>query len=136
MKIPALCLTLVACGLSLGASGYQAADPDVTGTWTTTLHRPNGDVEQSTFVFKQEAGKLTGTYTGPTTCKSCTELRDARVTGTVTGREITFTLNARNPQGQDVWRKYEGKIGSATELNGSVNFGGKFTVDWVGAKKN
>ena len=71
----------------------------------------------------------------PTTCKSCIELRDSKVTGTVKGSDITFTLYAKNPRGQDVWRKYEGKISSATELTGSVNFGGKFTVDWVGARK-
>ena len=36
------------------------------------------------------------------------------------GSDIAFTLYAKNPQGQDVWRKYEGKISSATELTGGV----------------
>ena len=56
-----------------------------------TPDRADGEVAQSTFVFKQEGEKLTGSYSGP--------LWSASVTGTAKGDQAAFGFIGKNESG-------------------------------------
>jgi hypothetical protein len=58
-KLLGLCAGLVLAFVVTHAAPAVLAATDVTGTWTTQLQGPNGDMTL-TFHFKQDAEKLTG----------------------------------------------------------------------------
>jgi hypothetical protein len=83
----------------LAAAGAFAAD--VTGTWTASFDTQVG-VQNYTYTFKVEGGKLTGT------AKS--NLGEGAITGgTVNGDDIAFTENLEY-QGMPLQITYKGKI--------------------------
>jgi hypothetical protein len=49
---------------AVSAQPAAAAPGSVTGTWTTTIQTPNGDMDLS-YALKQDGTKLTGTVQGP-----------------------------------------------------------------------
>ena len=77
----------------------QAAD--VSGKWV--------------FVFKQQDGKLSGTYDGP--------LGEKEVSGTVTGSQATFGFSVER-DGETIKVTYTAKIDSPTKMSGTVTFEG------------
>jgi hypothetical protein len=116
--------------LLLGLSGVTAAAlahaADISGTWAFTVRLPDGD-SQSTFVFKQEGEKLTGTYSGP--------LGPASVTGTVKAVDAVFSFTGKNNQGDSVLVDYTGKIVSAAKMTGTVDFHKGPPLEWTAKKK-
>jgi len=87
-----------AIALVLLASAFAA---DVAGKWTAAIDTQIG-VQNYTYEFKVDAGKLTG--------KAKSQMGDIDITeGTVKGDEIAFVENA-SFEGQSLRIEYKGKI--------------------------
>lgn len=81
MKSTSLLVTCLIC--VFGALILQAAD--VTGKWTAQVPTRGGELRQTTFVFKQDGAKLTGTMTS---FDREVPIED----GKVEGDQISFTV--------------------------------------------
>jgi hypothetical protein len=98
--------------LFLAAIATSAFAADVTGTWKASFDTPNGTME-STFVFKVDGSKLTGTI-------SMGEMGDSAISeGKVDGDSISFAV-VRERDGNEFRMNYKGKV-SGAEI--------KFTVE-------
>ena len=76
-----------AISLFLATSVAMAAD--IAGKWSGQVPRRGGEMTETTFVFKSDAGKVTGTMTGP---QGEVALQDV----TVTGDEVSFSSTGGN----------------------------------------
>jgi len=74
-------IRLLVCALGLFAAAWAA---DITGKWTGDVPGRGGDATASTFTFKAEGDKLTGSMTGP---QGDIAIQD----GKVAGDQISFT---------------------------------------------
>ena len=83
---------------------------DVTGTWAFEVQSDAG-TGTPTMIFKQDGEKLSGSYSGL--------LGEAPLTGTLSGKSITFTINA-NFQGTPVTVVYTGTVDTASTMKGTV----------------
>lgn len=99
MKIQRM-MAAVAIAVAVLAVVVQAAD--VTGKWTGQVPTRDGGTRESTFNFKQDGEKLTGTMTGP---QGDIELKD----GAVKGDDVSFNV-ALSFGGNDVKLIYTGKV--------------------------
>lgn len=99
MKVQRM-MAAVAVAVAILAVVVQAAD--VTGKWTGAVPTRDGGTRESTFNFKQDGEKLTGTMTGP---QGDIELKD----GAVKGDDISFNV-ALSFNGNDVKLIYKGKV--------------------------
>ena len=95
--------------VSLGA---QAADVNVTGTWTMQVETQAGS-GTPTFTLKQEGTTVTGHYKG--------QLGEAPVMGTVKGNEVTLNYKV-SAQGADLSVTYTGTVEGDT-IKGKVSLG-------------
>ncbi len=87
---------------------------DVTGKWKSEFETPDGQTRTSTYTFKVDGDKLTGTVSSPR--------GDAEISeGKVSGDTISFTL-VRNFNGNEVKILYKGKV-SGDEIKFTVTFG-------------
>jgi opacity protein-like surface antigen len=93
-------MAAVAVAVAIVAVVVQAAD--VTGKWTGQVPTRDGGTRDSTFNFKQDGEKLTGTMTGP---QGDIELKD----GAVKGDDVSFNV-ALSFGGNDVKLIYKGKV--------------------------
>jgi hypothetical protein len=75
---------------------------DINGRWTAQVPGRGGQTQETTFTFKLEGGKLTGTVSGQ---QGETPIAD----GKVSGDEISFTVT-RERQGNMVKQLYKGKV--------------------------
>lgn len=82
------------------AASVQAAD--VTGKWTAQVPGRGGQTRETTFNFKAEGEKLTGTMSG---MQGDQPIAD----GKLKGDDISFTMTL-NFQGNDVKMTYKGKL--------------------------
>jgi hypothetical protein len=99
MKVQRM-MAAVAIAVAILAVVVQAAD--VTGKWTGAVPTRDGGTRESTFNFKQDGEKLTGTMTGP---QGDIELKD----GAVKGDDVSFNV-ALSFGGNDVKLIYKGKV--------------------------
>ena len=106
-------------GLTFGAE-------DISGTWKFSVDLDSGGHGDPTFVFKQEAEKLTGTYNGP--------LGEYKVTGAVTGAKAVFGFNFA-VDGQTGKVTYTGTIESPTKMTGTIEFTDGERGKWTATKK-
>jgi hypothetical protein len=81
---------------------FTASAADVSGTWKAAIETPNGAFE-TTFVFKTEGDKLTGTTSNQ--FMPDTPISD----GKVDGDNVTFVVKA-SFNGNDVQLNYKGKV--------------------------
>jgi hypothetical protein len=89
-------LLVLMMGLALTASAA-----DVAGTWKASVETPNGTFE-STFVFKVDGTKLSGTVTGP--------MGEAAISdGKVEEDAVSFSV-VRSRDGQEFKLGYKGKV--------------------------
>ena len=95
LMVGALALVLVAA--------LQAAD--VTGKWVAQVPGRDGQTRETTFTFKVEGEKLTGSMTGRQGDVPITE-------GKVAGDDLSFTV-VMNFQGNEVKLLYKGKVAGA-----------------------
>jgi hypothetical protein len=77
---------------------------DVTGTWKGSIDTPNGAIE-STFTFKVDGAKLTGTVDSGAMGKS--DISE----GKVDGDKLSFTV-VRDFNGQEFRMNYKGAVGA------------------------
>ena len=104
IRIAALAALAVLC--------VQAAD--VSGKWKAEFNTPDGQKRESTFTFKVDGGKLTGTI--------ASQQGEAQISdGKVSGDDISFTV-VRNFNGDDVKLQYKGKV-SGNDMKLTVEFG-------------
>ena len=75
---------------------------DVNGKWTAQVPGRGGQTRETTFNFKAEGEKLTGTVSG---MQGDTPISD----GKISGDDISFTLKL-NFQGNEITFLYKGKI--------------------------
>jgi hypothetical protein len=75
---------------------------DLDGKWTAQIPGRDGQPQETTFTFKVEGDKLTGTVSGR---QGDTPIAD----GKISGDEISFTVT-RERQGATIKQLYKGKI--------------------------
>jgi hypothetical protein len=107
--------------LALTVSVQAQGKIDITGTWIMEVQTDAGS-GSPTFVLKQEAEKITGTYTG--------QLGDSAVSGTLKGNVIHLEFSI---QGNLI--KYDGTVSSSTEMSGKVNLADMAMGTFAGKKK-
>ena len=94
---------------------FTASAADVSGTWKAAIETPNGPFE-TTFVFKVEGDKLTGTTSNQF-------MQGAPISdGKVDGDNVTFVVKG-NFNGNDVQVNYKGKV-SGDEMKLTVEIAG------------
>jgi hypothetical protein len=87
---------------------------DITGKWKTEMPGRDGTPMVTTYTFKVEGDKLTGTISGR---QGDTPITD----GKISGDDISFAV-VRTMQGQERKMEYKGKV-SGDEIKLSVQFG-------------
>lgn len=90
-----VCALLALLTLSCSAGG-------INGKWTAQLPGRDGQTRETTFNFKAEGNKLTGTVSGR---QGDTPISD----GEINGDDISFTVTA-NVRGNEVKILYKGKL--------------------------
>jgi hypothetical protein len=95
----------------LVAVAYAAG---IDGKWTSEFKTPNGETRTTTYTFKADGEKLTGTVSGRMGETAITE-------GKINGNEISFVV-VRNFRGEERKMEYKGTL-SGDELKLSVTFG-------------
>jgi hypothetical protein len=119
-------LVLFAGSLAAAAPLATGAD-NLSGTWIFSVDLDSGGHGDPTFVFKQEADKLTGTYTGP--------LGEQTVTGTVTGNKAVFGFEFSRDD-QKLKATYTGTIEAPGKMTGTVEFTGGEKGKWTATRKS
>src|SRR5687767_7974622 len=109
--IVGICMTLV---MGAAAVKTQNAAVDVTGKWTFQVESDLGG-GTPTVTLMQQGEKLTGHY-------SSMNLGEADLTGSVKGRDITFSFEAE-AQGISLDVTYTGTIDGKDTMKGKVAFG-------------
>lgn len=85
-----------------------AAAADISGKWTAQVPGRGGDLMETTFDFKVEGDKLTGTQTTP---RGAVDLKDGKVSGDTVSFKTVMEF-----QGNAVSIVYEGKVTGAGEI--------------------
>lgn len=113
--------------LSLMVSGAAIAQDktDVSGKWESKFTTPNGDTRTTTYTFKQDGEKLTGTISGGMG-------GDTPLEGTVKGKEVKFTVSRTNQNGETVKTEYSATVEGDT-MKGSAE-GPRGKRDWTATK--
>jgi hypothetical protein len=121
-------LIVVLLGLLLGTAGARASATDISGTWvfSASLDGQPGPALTQTFVFKQEGEKLTGAQSDG--------FGEERVTGTVKGNKVAFTVEGKNSRGNPYKSAYTGTIESPTKMTGAAEWT-KGPGKWTATKK-
>ncbi len=114
----------VACALVVTSLVVVATqEVDVTGTWIFDVTIDDGGGGTPTVTLKQEGDQLTGHY-------SSDQLGEADLSGTVKGREITFSFDA-DVQGFALEVTYTGTVEGDDAISGTMSLsgfgGGTFT---------
>ncbi|MCW5963801.1 MAG: hypothetical protein KIT83_07175 [Bryobacterales bacterium] len=117
-------VSLMLLALLLFGSPATAQQVNITGKWDFQVTTDAGSGEPR-FDLKQEAGKLTGKYSG--------QLGEADVKGTVEGDQVTIEFTVSMGGGATI--VYKGTIGSANTMKGSVDFAGQASGTWAATKK-
>ena len=94
--------SLSLAGAFVLAAALVAHAADITGKWTAQVPGRDGQTRETTFTFKVEGEKLTGTTSGRNGDQSISD-------GTVKGDAVTFNV-VGNFNGQDVKIVYKGTI--------------------------
>ena len=103
-----------------------ASAADVAGTWKASVETPNGNFE-STYTFKVDAGKMTGTV--------ASQMGEAQISeGKVDGDKLSFAVT-REMNGQSFKITYEGVV-SGSEMKLTVHFPGRDEGFEMTAKKS
>ena len=108
------------------AFALTASAADVAGTWKASVETPNGTFE-STFTFKVDGDKLTGTVVG--------QMGEAPITdGKVNGDKVSFAVT-REFNGNTFKITYEGTV-NGNEMKLTVHFPGREEGFEMTAKKS
>jgi hypothetical protein len=119
-------LIVLLLGLALRTTGAGATD--ISGTWTLAF-TPVDKPINTTFVFKQQGEKLSGTYSGP--------FGEHQVSGTVKGDKVVFGFEVTIPGSKgSATATFTGTIESPTKMTGTVGnpFCGNEGCKWTATK--
>lgn len=118
MRLAARVRGLVVVGLMLMAGAVQAAD--VSGKWAAEFSGPDGQAVKTTFTFKADGEKLTGSVHS-----SMSGTEAAIENGTVKADVLDFTVT-REFQGNSLKLHYVGKVaGEEIPFKVSGDMGGQ-----------
>jgi hypothetical protein len=98
MKLRTLCLS-VCFSLAVAVVAWAA---NIDGKWTAQVPGRGGQTSETTFTFKAEGDKLTGTMSGR---QGDTAISD----GKIAGDDISFNV-VRDIQGNQIKLVYKGKV--------------------------
>ena len=98
----------------VGLLAVVASAADIDGKWKSEFNTPDGQTRTTTFTFKAEGDKLTGTVSGR---QADTPITD----GKISGDEISFVV-VRNMGGEERKIQYKGKL-AGDEIKLTMSFG-------------
>ncbi len=98
----------------VGLLSLIASAAEIDGKWQSEFTTPNGQTRTTTFTFKTDGDKLTGTVSGR---QSDTEITE----GKISGDEISFVV-VRSFGGEERKMQYKGKV-AGDEIKMTVQFG-------------
>jgi hypothetical protein len=104
---------------------FTASAAEVAGKWKAAIETPNGNFE-TTFVFKVDGDKLTGTVSGPGGDQPIAD-------GKVDGDTVTFAVTG-NYNGNEFKLNYKGKV-AGDELKLTLSFPGREQTFEITAKR-
>ena len=93
MKTRIALAVVVAFALAFMLTAVTRADDKISGKWESKFTTPNGDTRTTTYTFKVDGDKLSGTVAGGMG-------GDAPLAGTVKGNEVKFTVTRQGPNGE------------------------------------
>ena len=107
----------------LGFLAATVSAADVGGKWIGDVNTPDGQTISLTFTFKVDAGKVTGTVSGPT---GDIEISD----GKIDGETLQFGLSV-DAGGQQMSFKCTGKLAGDDQMKITMDGGGdlNFQID-------
>jgi len=105
------------------AARAQAEPANVGGAWQVRMQGQSAAVSQ-TLSIQQKGGAITGTIRAQ-------QGNAAQVQGTVTGKNISFTVKRQTPEGE-VTQQFAGTV-NANSIAGTVTQG-QFHVNWTAAR--
>jgi hypothetical protein len=124
-------VSLTACLALTLALQANAEDKkiDLTGNWKSSFTNQDGQVRESTFKFKAEGDKLTGTISGRNNDTAIDE-------GAIKGDEVSFKVT-REFNGNKMVIKYTGKVSgdTITGKSESERDGEKRSRDWIAKRE-
>src|SRR5215469_9551756 len=95
-------IAFISACIVLGTMAGLARAADISGKWVAQVPGRNGQTRETTFNFKVDGSKLTGTVSGP---RGDNPISD----GKVDGGDISFTV-AVSFNGNDIKMNYKGKV--------------------------
>jgi hypothetical protein len=98
----------------MGVMALVASAADIDGKWKSEMQTPDGQTRTSTYTFKADGDKLTGTVSGRMGETPISE-------GAIKGDEVSFVV-VRNFGGEERKMKYKGKV-SGDELKMTMEMG-------------
>ena len=110
---------------------FTAVAADISGKWVAQVPGRQGNMQEQTFTFKVDGGKLTGTLTG---ARGDQEISD----GKVSGDDVSFVI-IRKFQEMEMKSTYNGKV-TGNEIKFSMTMqggrGGGQPVEFTAKKAN
>jgi hypothetical protein len=108
-------------GVFLAVMTVSLCAADIGGKWVGDVSTPDGQTISLTFTFKLDAGKVTGTVTGP---QGDIEIAD----GKMDGETLQFGFNV-DAGGQQLNFKCTGKLAADDQLKITMNGGGDMSFE-------
>ena len=120
-------LIVIIFALSLGTICGFASASDITGNWAFSISLDGGpqNVPMS-FTFKQQGDKLTGSQSDVS--------GETKVTGTVKGDKVSFSVEGKNRNGDPYKNNFTGTIESPAKMSGTCEYP-KGQGKWTATKK-
>ena len=100
------------------------AQTEVSGAWTLTIDAGQG-ANDAPMVLEQDGDMLKGTFG--------TAEAEGPVEGTITGSDITLTVEIDAPQVGPMTLSFTGMV-DGSNMKGTVDFGGFATGNWTAVK--
>jgi hypothetical protein len=112
----------------LAVSAFVASAADVSGKWMSSMQGRNGKTRETTFTFKVDGDKLTGTVSGRGGDRQIAD-------GKVSGDEISFTVTFEMGD-STVKQMYKGTV-SGDEIKGTIQReGAENSRPWTAKRAN
>ena len=119
-------LVLAGAATSFAQKAPDAAAINLTGKWQMQLEMSVG-TSTPVLVFKQDAEKLTGTYTG--------RYGEYQLVGKVDGRKLEFVVTI-NAEGTETRMSFTGELTPAGDvIKGNAELGGMGDATWLAKRE-
>ena len=124
--IAALVLAGAATSFAQAQKAPEAPAVNITGKWQMQLEMSVG-TSTPVLVFKQEAGKLTGTYTG--------RYGEYQLVGKIDGAKLEFVVTI-NAEGTETRMAFTGELTPAGDvIKGNAELGGMGEATWLAKRE-